>query len=224
MKSTLLVLAALALTACNGHPTQQPARSDAAPAPQSAPVQPLPSQPAPMMASSRPPGSGYNQRDVPADFTLKLLANGKGELSLSSFVGPTASSGVEGVIVAFTASWCPRCKASYPTLEALQQQYGDKLKILLLTQESDDEGKQKLASYLKENNITLPLLDAPKELVETWLGTDQAIPRFYLLDYKGAVMVKDTGFGNKMIHILPNHVAMLMKRREMMERQSTGPL
>ncbi|MFM7204217.1 MAG: hypothetical protein ACKO6N_25835, partial [Myxococcota bacterium] len=66
------------------------------------------------------------------------------------------------------------------------------------------------------------LLDAPPELVDLWLGEQQNIPRFYLLDYKGMVRVKDTGFGEKMAKLLPNQVSWLLERRKQ-EQSSPNP-
>ena len=157
---------------------------------------------------------GYGQKDVPNDFVLPYLANGEGRLSLRSLVNPEGTGQVEGVVVAFVASWCGRCKLSYPMLESLQEKYPDKLKILLLTAEMNDAGKKKMVEVVKKLNLTLPLLDAPPALIEEWLGTKKNIPRFYLLDYTGTVMVKDTGYGKKMARILPRHVELLMTLRE----------
>lgn len=157
--------------------------------------------------------TGFEQKDVPPDFNLKILANGTGMLSLRSLVGPENQSKVDGVIVAFTASWCGRCKASYPTLEALQKQYEGRLKILLLTAEKEAEGRAKMVEVAKQEKLTLPLLEAPPELVDLWLGEAQNIPRFYLIDYKGMLRVKDTGFGSKMEKLLPNQVEFLLARR-----------
>lgn len=160
-----------------------------------------------------PEYTGFEQKDVPPDFKLKVLANGSGTMSLRSLVGPENKKGLDGAIVAFTASWCGRCKASYPTLEALQAQYKGRMQIVLLTAEKDEEGKKKMVEVARQLKLSLPLLDAPPELVDQWLGEKQNIPRFYLLDYKGAVRVKDTGFGSKMEKLLPNQVAWLMERR-----------
>lgn len=213
----LFALGALSLSACteptptttsSGLTSTSPAHANTVPAPAAAPAPQT--RTASTSGQSTQEYTGYEQKDVPADFTLPVLANGKGTMSLSSLVGPNKTDGLDGVIVAFTASWCGNCKASYPTLEALQKQYQGKLQILLLTQETEAADKQKMVEVIKKEGVTLPLLDAPADLVYQWLGERQNIPRFYLLDSTGMMRVKDTGFGQKMAKTLPNQVAWLM--------------
>lgn len=215
--SALLALGVLSLSACtenastttsSGLTSTSPAHANTVPAPAAAPA--INTRTASTTGQNTQEYTGYEQKDMPADFTLPVLANGKGTMSLSSFVGPNKTDGLDGVIVSFTASWCGNCKASYPTLEALQKQYQGKLQILLLTQETDAADKQKMVEVIKKEGVTLPLLDAPAELVYQWLGERQNIPRFYLLDSTGMMRVKDTGFGQKMAKTLPNQVAWLM--------------
>ena len=165
---------------------------------------------------------GYGQKDHPTDFKLKVLANGKGDQTLHSLVGSGSKGKVDGVVVAFVASWCGRCKESYPTLEALQKQHGDRLKILLLTSETDEAGKTRMAEIVRSSGLTLPLLDAPPELVEQWLGSKKNIPRFYLIDHNGMIRVKDTGFGKKMARLLPEHVEFLLSRRAADDARQKG--
>lgn len=152
---------------------------------------------------------GFGQKDYPPDFKLKILANGSGFQTLYSL----KNASVDGVVVAFVASWCGRCKESYPLLEALQKEYGKRLKILLITADTDQEAKNKMVSIVKEKKMTLPLLDPSENLVQLWLGDKKNIPRFFMIDYKGEIRVKDTGFGDKMAKLLPQHIDWLLSRR-----------
>jgi len=172
--------------------------------------------------AAAPSGKGMGRNMVPKDFNLKVLANGRGTQRLHTLVGADSDPGVKAAIVAFVASWCSRCKASYPTLESLQKQYGEELKVLLITTDSTAAARARMVQILKDRQITLPLLEADEAFIDHWLGAKKNIPRFYLIDYTGKIRVMDTGFGSKMKKLLPNQVAWLMKRSQVDRAGSKG--
>jgi thiol-disulfide isomerase/thioredoxin len=69
------------------------------------------------LASFVPAAAGIPQPGSPApNFSLELIANGQGTVSLDKFKG-------KGVYLNFFASWCVPCKAEVPTIAQLSKTY-----------------------------------------------------------------------------------------------------
>lgn len=51
------------------------------------------------------------------------------------------------VILNIWATWCPPCRAEMPALDELQQKYPDKLRVLAISDESDDKIRQFLSTH-----------------------------------------------------------------------------
>jgi len=88
------------------------------------------------------------------------------------------------VIVNFWATWCVPCIAEMPSLQALYDDYGDKVDFLLITSDAND----KVVPFLKERNFTLPIYNqvnnAPNEFFT------QTIPKTFLLNKKGDIVIE----------------------------------
>ena len=85
------------------------------------------------------------------------------------------------VIVTYFQSWCGDCRRELPELEALQKQFTEQLKVLVITDEPFEISKQ-VKEYLK---IDLPFYKSEKTLKEIGI---HRFPTTYLLDKKGSVV------------------------------------
>ena len=155
---------------------------------------------------------GLNRGDPAADFKGEVVYGGDGELTLSQFVGIFPKDPKDGAIVAFGASWCGYCKASLPTLKALQAEH-DNLKILYIGTDDNEAGWEKEIALFKAQEMNIPLIRVPDPgaLVQTYFGNKRNLPRFYLVDNSGVIRLKDQGFTvGKMGKMLPRQVTSLL--------------
>ncbi|MVZ60774.1 TlpA family protein disulfide reductase [Sphingobacterium humi] len=118
------------------------------------------------------------------DFTY---ANEQGErLSTASLRGKV-------VFINFWASWCPPCRAEFPSIEKLYQQYKNNPDVVFIMINQDDEaaaGKQ----YLDKEHFTFPMhrIDGPIAN-ELYTGT---LPTTIVLDKQGKIRLKHEGFAD----------------------------
>ena len=89
------------------------------------------------------------------DFTLKDV-NGK-SYTLSQLRGKV-------VLVNFWATWCPPCRGEMPSMERLNALFAGK-DFVLLAINAEEDGKDNVVDFLKENPHTFPvLLDSETEI------------------------------------------------------------
>ncbi|WP_177192325.1 TlpA family protein disulfide reductase [Chitinophaga arvensicola] len=119
------------------------------------------------------------------DFTLNTP--GDQPISFSSFRG-------KYVMIDFWSSWCGPCKASFPYMKELYQQYrSDKFEILGI---SIDEDKGAWLKELKKQELPWPqLLDTKNVSVNSFAIT--AVPTAYLISPDGKIIMKQVGFGEE---------------------------
>ncbi|MBP2616309.1 TlpA family protein disulfide reductase [Chryseobacterium jejuense] len=94
------------------------------------------------------------------------------------------------VFINFWASWCPPCRAEFPSVEKLYNKYKTNADIVFLTVNLDDNpalGK----AYLKEKGFTVPFItpagNIPGELY------NGSLPTTVVLDKKGKIRLHHTG-------------------------------
>ncbi|MBQ48479.1 MAG: hypothetical protein CMP10_13790 [Zetaproteobacteria bacterium] len=106
----------------------------------------------------------------PTDFLLKDMNDQ--EVSLENLRG-------KWTWLVFWATWCGACKQAMPILETLHVGFEDKgLKVLAVS--IDEGGKQQVAPYAKENDLTYQmLLDSKNEVASKYQAT--SIPTIYLI-------------------------------------------
>ncbi len=107
------------------------------------------------------------------DFTLKNLEGS--EVSLKDFEGKV-------VFLNFWATWCGACRAEMPSMERLWQRFKEKDFIILAV--DIREPKNKVVSFMKEHNLTFPVLLDSKGEVKYRFGV-RFLPTTYLLDSEG---------------------------------------
>lgn len=119
-----------------------------------------------------------------AAYTGLMLKNADGTLIDSSHLKNKV------VFINFWASWCPPCRAEFPSVEKLYNKYKTNPDIVFLTVNLDDNpalGK----NYLKEKGFTVPFItpagNIPGELY------NGSLPTTVVLDKKGEIRLHHTG-------------------------------
>ena len=87
------------------------------------------------------------------------------------------------VLVNFWATWCPPCIAEMPSIQALYEDYGDKVTFLLVT----SDGREKVLPFMEEHQYTLPVYNALSQAPQAFYT--KTIPRTFLLDKKGRIVI-----------------------------------
>ncbi|MBC7326715.1 redoxin domain-containing protein [bacterium] len=144
------------------------------------------------------PQAGGNFEGKPApDFTLMSL-DGK-TYTLSNLKGKV-------VLLDFWATWCPPCREELPIIEKLHQEYKDKGLLVLGI---NDEDKATVENFLKENNLTFPILvDAQSKVA--LLYNVESIPRVLLIDKDGNVVKDLLGYSKENEQILREAIEKLL--------------
>lgn len=88
------------------------------------------------------------------------------------------------VIVKLWATWCVPCIAEMPSIQALYDDFGDRVDFLPVTTDTPE----KVNSFLKERGFSMPVYNqisqAPKELYS------KTIPKTFLIDKKGEIVIE----------------------------------
>jgi cytochrome c biogenesis protein CcmG, thiol:disulfide interchange protein DsbE len=106
-------------------------------------------------------------------------------VSLNQFRGKT-------VVLNFWATWCPPCVEEIPSLVALQQQLGDKVVILAVSTDEDEDAYKKFTKQRMPGVLTVR---DSKHLSNTLYGTF-AFPETFVIDRQGIIRRKFIGAVN----------------------------
>lgn len=97
------------------------------------------------------------------------------------------------VFVNFWASWCPPCRAEFPSIQALHSKFGNNPDIFFLMMNEDRE-RSAATNYLDQEGYEFPVYRSrgpvPEEI---YTGT---LPTTIVLDKKGRIRMHHTGFAN----------------------------
>jgi peroxiredoxin len=130
---------------------------------------------APQFAAAMAKLESEEQRRASADLTLRDL-NGK-EWNLRCLRGKV-------VLVNFWATWCPPCRKEIPDLESLYSLFQKQGFVVLGI---SDEEAGKVAPFVKEHNVSYPiLLDAGRQVNE--LFGVEGIPKSFVYDREGKIV------------------------------------
>lgn len=127
--------------------------------------------------------------DAAPDFKLDGL-DGK-SLSLETFKGKV-------ILLNFWATWCGPCRAEIPDLIDLQDKYKDKLQIIGLLTDDDDDADA-VQKFVKEFGINYPIAFATTDL-RIQYGGIPALPTSFVLNADGRVVQKHEGLRNPALY------------------------
>ena len=101
------------------------------------------------------------------------------------------------VLLNFWATWCGPCRAEIPDLVDLQKRYADKLEIIALaTQEDDDD---QVRRFVLHSGINYRVAMAPDEVVRAYGGI-AALPTSFVIDAQGRVVQKHIGLNDPTLY------------------------
>jgi cytochrome c biogenesis protein CcmG/thiol:disulfide interchange protein DsbE len=126
--------------------------------------------------------------DLAPEFKLKTL-DGK-ELSLAGSHGKV-------VLLNFWATWCGPCRAEIPSLIQLQKRYADRLQIIGL--DVDDEDENDVRQVVTSEGINYPVALASAD-VRMAYGGITALPTVFVINADGRAVQKHVGLFNPALY------------------------
>ena len=94
------------------------------------------------------------------------------------------------VYIDFWASWCVPCRASFPFMADMHEQFGEQLVIVAI---NVDENKRDALEFLTSFNVPFEIVyDAQGELAEGF--AIPGMPTSFLFDREGTLLLRHVGF------------------------------
>ncbi|WP_412850519.1 TlpA family protein disulfide reductase [Chryseobacterium sp. PMSZPI] len=94
------------------------------------------------------------------------------------------------IFINFWASWCPPCRAEFPSVQEFYNKYKSNSDIVFLTVNLDENpalGK----AYLKDKGFTVPFMISDGNISKEFF--DGSLPTTVILDKKGEIRLHHTG-------------------------------
>jgi thiol-disulfide isomerase/thioredoxin len=112
---------------------------------------------------------------------------------------PFTLAGAKGkvILLNFWATWCGPCRAEIPDLVQLQNKYKDRLQILSLVVDDDDQDAIK--KFVAESSINYPVAVATDD-IRIQYGGIAALPTSFVLDSEGRVVQKHEGLRDPVLY------------------------
>jgi len=91
------------------------------------------------------------------------------------------------ILINLWATWCPPCVAEMPSLQALYDDYGDRVDFYFVSNEKSET----ITKFLDKHNYNFPVyqsLQSPPSVLQS-----NALPTTYLIDKKGTILINKTG-------------------------------
>jgi thiol-disulfide isomerase/thioredoxin len=101
------------------------------------------------------------------------------------------------ILLNFWATWCGPCRAEVPDLVELQNKYKDRLQILGLVVDDDDQDAIK--KFVERFSINYPVAVATNE-IRLQYGGIPALPTSFVLDSEGRVVQKHEGLRDPVLY------------------------
>jgi thiol-disulfide isomerase/thioredoxin len=101
------------------------------------------------------------------------------------------------ILLNFWASWCGPCRAEIPDLVELQNKYKDRLQILGLVVDDDDQDAIK--EFAEKFRINYPVALATNE-IRMQYGGIAALPTSFVLDAEGRIVQKHEGLRDPVLY------------------------
>lgn len=141
-------------------------------------------------------GSSANVTYTAPDFELTTL---DGEtVRLSDYLG-------KKVILNFWATWCPPCKEEMPHMQKIYEEYKNQgVEMLAVNLTSQDKGKEVIAQFVKDHNLTFTVPLDEEGLVGQKYQV-MTVPTSYMIDTQGNIVETivgpmDENMMKKLIH------------------------
>ena len=93
------------------------------------------------------------------------------------------------VILNFWATWCPPCVQEMPSLVELQKKLGDKVTVLAVSEDADDNA---FTQFVRDHNVDLLVVRDPRQSANERYGTFK-FPETYVIDKDGKIVRKFIG-------------------------------
>ena len=114
------------------------------------------------------------------DFNWMLLDLEGSPVPFSQFRGQV-------IFLNFWATWCPPCRAELPDIQRLYDQYGERMAIILASQ----EGAEALESFLNEKGYVLPVYRLVQNPPEKLMAS--TLPTTFLITGNDRITIRKTG-------------------------------
>ncbi len=101
------------------------------------------------------------------------------------------------ILLNFWATWCGPCRAEIPDLVELQNKYKDRLQILGLVVDDDDQDAIK--DFVEKFGINYPVALATND-IRMQYGGIAALPTSFVLDAEGRIVQKHEGLRNPVLY------------------------
>jgi peroxiredoxin len=115
------------------------------------------------------------------------------EFNLSASDGAPASPAAYAgkvVLLDFWATWCQPCKASFPEYQALLARYGERVVVVGISEDDEQDG---IARFAEETGARFPLAwDADKSVAQRYQIS--GMPTLFIIDPSGLVRYVHSGF------------------------------
>jgi len=123
------------------------------------------------------------------------VGNRASNFKLETFDGKVVelASISQPVVIDFWAAWCPFCVAELPELEAVHQEFGDKVQFLGIHR-SETESIEKGQEFADDKGVTYPLLkDSTGDVYDVYSGGQPFMPVAYFIDADGIIQERVLG-------------------------------
>jgi cytochrome c biogenesis protein CcmG/thiol:disulfide interchange protein DsbE len=112
---------------------------------------------------------------------------------------PVTLAGSHGkvILLNFWATWCGPCRAEIPDLVELQNKYKDRLQILGLVVDDDDQ--EAVKKFVSEFGINYPVAIASND-IRFQYGGIAALPTSFVLDAEGRIVQKHEGLRDPILY------------------------
>jgi cytochrome c biogenesis protein CcmG, thiol:disulfide interchange protein DsbE len=115
------------------------------------------------------------------------------DFSLAARGGAAASVGAHAgkvVLVDFWATWCEPCRSSFPEYQALSARYADRLVVLGISEDDEEQGIDRFA---EDTGVRFPLAwDGDKSVARRY--QINGMPTLFIIDQRGLVRFVHSGF------------------------------